>query len=218
MLHIQINDNVIHDVNYGGILEYGGNAQMLRNTISHTYTAIRSTGGHPIDVSLNVISESYYGIVLEYGANGVQVDKNTFNPSVSTAIYLLGAFGNFVRTNTINNPWVGIAVEGIYPDWPTSDNLVEGNKVNNCGFACLSDAVSWVGRNRFDSNTITNSASYGVWLHYVADFLENGTAPGPPELPYLDWDSIYSNPMTNVPIKVCHAVYDGGWGCAPDDK
>jgi hypothetical protein len=57
--YIQINDNVIHDVSYGGILEYGGNAQMLRNTISRTYTAmIRSTGGHPIDMSLNVIADA----------------------------------------------------------------------------------------------------------------------------------------------------------------
>ena len=31
--YIQINDNVIHDASYGGILEYGGNAQMLRNAI-----------------------------------------------------------------------------------------------------------------------------------------------------------------------------------------
>jgi hypothetical protein len=216
--YMEISDNIIHDVSYGGILEYGGNAEMLRNTISHTYTAIRSTGGHPIDVSLNVISESYYGIVLEYGANGVQVDQNTFNPSVSTAIYLLGAFGNYVRNNTIKNPWVGVAVEGVYPNWPTSANLVEGNKISNCGFACLSDSISWVGTNRFDNNTLTNSAAYGVWLYYVADFLENGTSPEPPLPPYLDWDSIYSNPSKSVPIQVCHAVYNGGWGCAAGDQ
>ena len=216
--YMVIDDNNIHDVSYGGILEYGGNAEMLRNTIAHTYTAIRSTGGHPVDVSLNVISESYYGILLEYGANGVQVDENTFNPSVSTAIYLLGAFGNYVRNNTIKNPWVGVAVEGVYPNWPTSQNLVEGNKISNCGFACLSDAISWVGTNRFDNNTLTNSGAYGVWLWYVADFLENGTAPNPPLPPYLDWDSIYSNPSTNVPIKVCHAVYNGGWGCTAGDS
>ncbi len=216
--YIKINDNVIHDVDYAGILEYGGNAQILRNTISNTYTGILSTAAHPVDVSLNVLSGMNYGIVLENGTNNVEVDKNTFGPSMSIAIYLHGAYGNYVRSNTITNPWVGISVEGVYPDLPASDNLVESNKVSNCGWACLSDSISWVGRNRFDNNTLTNSAAYGVWLWYVADFLQNGTAPDPPPPPYLDWDSIYSNPMTSVPIKICHAVYDGGWACSPGDQ
>lgn len=222
--YIQINDNNIHDVNYSGILQYGGNATMLRNTIMYPgYTAIRSTAAHPIDVSLNVIAHTYFGIVLENGTNSVQVDKNTFSPEVTTAIYLHGAHDNFIRGNTINNPWTGISLDGGFPqfnsDYPSSGNLVEGNAVSNCGFVCIADIFS-SGTNRIDGNTLTNSAQYGIWLWWVADFLENGTNPVPPDPPFLDWDSIYSNSNVSIPVAICHASYvDGvGWSCAAGDQ
>jgi hypothetical protein len=222
--YIQINDNNIHNVNYSGILQYGGNATMLRNTISHPgYTAIRSTAAHPVDVSLNMIAHTYFGILLENGTNSVQVDENSFSPEVSTAIYLHGAHDNFIRRNTIDNAWTGISLDGGFPEfnpaWPSSGNLVEGNVVNNCGYACIADSWS-IGPNRIEQNTLNNSAKYGIWLWHVADFLENGTAPAPPSPPFLDWDSIYDNVNGGIPTAICHALYvDGvGWSCAADDR
>jgi hypothetical protein len=222
--YIQINDNNIRNVNYSGILEYGGNATMLRNTISYPgYTAIRSTAAHPVDVSLNVIANTYFGILLENGTNAVQVDKNSFSPTVTTAIYLHGAHDNFIRSNTINNPWTGIALDGGFPQIdpasPSSGNLVTGNVISNCGYACITDSWS-AGTNRISGNTLSNSAAYGIWLWNVADFLENGTAPAPPPPPFLDWDSIYSNSNVGIPLKICHASYvDGvGWSCAAGDQ
>ena len=174
-------------------------------------------------MSLNVIAHTYFGIVLENGTHSVQVDKNSFSPEVTTAIYLHGARDNFIRKNTINNPWTGISLDGGFPNFdpalPSSGYLVEGNAITNCGYACIADRFS-SGTNRIDGNTLTNSASYGIWLWFVADFLQNGTNPVPPDPPFLDWDSIYSNTNANVPLAICHAAYvDGvGWGCAAGDQ
>ena len=93
-----------------------------------------------------------------------------------------------------------------------------GNVVGNCGYACFEDMAS-SGTNRIDGNSLTNSASYGIWLWNVADYDQNGTAPGPPPPPFLDWDSIYSNTDVNIPIHLCHATFVGGaWGCAAGDQ
>jgi len=224
--YIKINDNTIHDVNYSGILQYGGNATMLRNTISNStfrpITGIRSTAAHPIDVSLNTISNVNVGILLENGTNSVQVDKNNISTTVSTGIHLHGAFNNYVRWNTVNSAWTGISLDGSgfsQGGPPSSGNLVEGNVVRNCQYTCIADTWS-SGSNRIDGNKLTNSLYYGIWLWYVADFDQNGTAPAPPPPPFLDWDSIYSNTYAQIPIQICHATYDStiGWGCAPADR
>jgi parallel beta-helix repeat protein len=222
--YIKINDNTIRNVTWSGILEYGGNATMLRNTIGTTsnaivYTGIRSTAARPIDVSLNLISQVYIGILLEQGTNSVQVDKNTISATVSTGIYMQAAYGNFVRWNNISNAWAGIILDGgpIFAPPNNSNNIVTGNAVSNCGYACIEDSQSG-GENRIFSNTLTNSASYGIWLWYVADFDQNGTAPGPPPDPFLDWDSIYSNVNVGIPVAICHAPLDNPTGgCASTD-
>jgi parallel beta-helix repeat protein len=222
--YIKITDNTIRNVTWSGILEYGGDAVILRNTIGTTsnatvYTGIRSTAAHPTDVSLNVIAQVYIGILLEQGTNSVQVDKNTISPTVSTGIYLQAAYNNFVRWNNISNAWAGIVLDGgpIFAAPNNSNNVVTGNNISNCGYACIEDSQSG-GENRIYSNTLTNSASYGIWLWYVADFLQNGTAPGPPPAPFTDWDSIYSNVNVNIPIRICHAPLDNPTGgCAATD-
>jgi len=223
--YIKINDNTIHDVNYSGILQYGGNATMLRNTISNStfrfMTGIRSTAAHPIDVSLNVISNVNVAILLENGTNSVQVDKNKISATVSTGIYLHGAFNNYVRWNTVNSAWTGISLDGNVSQagWPSSGNLVEGNVVSNCAYTCIADSWS-SGSNRIDGNKLTNSLSYGIWLWHVADFNSNGIAPAPPPPPFSDWDSIYSNTNTQIPIQICHATFDPavGWACTAGDR
>jgi parallel beta-helix repeat protein len=215
--YIQINSNTIVNINYVGILEYGGNAKMLGNKISNTgflpTTGILSSAAHPVDVSLNVISNVQFGIVLENGTNSVQVDKNNISATISTGIYLHGASNNLVRGNTVDSASWGISLDGggsqpqisawtrtyINAVWPSSGNLVQGNSVSNCGDRCIADSWS-SGANRIDLNTLTHSLNDGIWLEGVAYFLQNGTAPAPPPAPFLDWDSIYSNLYIDIPV------------------
>ncbi len=179
-----INDNTIQRVYDTGILEYGANNQILRNTISQVgYTGIRLTAAQPIDVSLNKLSRiEEWGILLENGTNGVTVDKNTTSPELPIGVYVLNSHDNSIVNNTINN-----AFGGVFLDGGASNNLVEGNIVNGCAFACIMDRASH-GGNTIDWNDFHTSSLYGIWL-YSADV-----------------DNMYSNLFDNTPIPVCHST------------
>src|SRR5262249_11540166 len=175
---IVMNDNKIHDVNDTGIREYAGNAQIDRNEITNTlgnglFAGISATGpdgcqdgacAHPVDISLNKISQTLaYGIALTNGTNNVYVGQNTFNPTVSTGIYLSNAHDNSVVKNTINFPWGGIELDN-----GSANNLLDHNTITWCDFACILDKASH-GGNTIESNSFQSSVNYGLWTYFPAN-------------------------------------------------
>jgi len=193
---IVMNDNKISDVNDIGILEFAGNAQIVRNQITNgfngLFAGIYMTGpdgcvdsacAHPIDVSLNQITNTKeYGIALVNGTNNVTVDRNVFNPAVSTGVYLSGAHDNAVVVNTMNFPWTGITLDN-----GSSNNLIEGNILKSCNFACIKDKASH-GGNTIDWNDFLTSANYGLWNYFPSN------------------DDVYGTLNQGVPVAVCNAT------------
>jgi hypothetical protein len=82
----------------------------------------------------------------------------------------------------VNFPWTGIALDN-----GSSGNLVEGNILKSCNFACIKDKASH-GGNTIDWNDFLTSANYGLWNYFPSD------------------DDVFSTLNVGVPVEVCNAT------------
>jgi len=185
--YMKINDNTLRNVYDAGILQFGGIGEMLRNNVTYAQiTGIRSVSAVPYDLSLNVINQTVgSAISLEAGSNGGTIDSNVISPTAPVGVYLNDAHNNAIVRNNISGNF-----GGVFLDWQSSGNLIQHNTIKNCSFACIMDRGSH-GGNVFDANSMSNSATYGIWL-YAAD-------P----------DDINGNFFAGIPITVCHSSYAG---------
>lgn len=183
--YITIANNEIHDIDYEGIVTFGGSRNSItNNSVQRCNVGIyaETYGYPPSPVVGNSISDTTNGmILLEYNS----ASKNTIVNASFVGIWLYDDFFSSITQNTVSHSQYGL--ESNYSE----ENVIQSNVLNNSSQDGIRDENSF-GFNNITKNTV-NEAPYGIFTDasasadtYVPNSLFNvvvtvdpGTVAGP---------------------------------------
>ncbi|MGF7117348.1 right-handed parallel beta-helix repeat-containing protein [Methanobacterium oryzae] len=160
--HNTITNNTIYN-NQEGIYIDGDiyttiSGNIIENNIAGAFgTGINSQGSNHLIITSNIIKNSPMGIHLD-GSSNTTISNNNLLNNTDVGINLFSMTNCQIIGNNISLSTDGIILSTPNPDYPTENNTIRGNNVNNCGHGIRLD---YANKNIIEKNTI-NSNLMGI--------------------------------------------------------
>ena len=173
-----LEDSAILDCEFGVHVYVGGARTKGRIANSRFFTNQRAIDLNGVGAAVvpgcivenNVIESAVdAAVVVNAPFAGVVVRGNTITTTSGSGIYVGGAGGNHIESNTVRRA-AGIGIEV-----PSRSNRIAGNTVSACGSHAMLVAGNW---NLLDGNTLDESGGYGLSVTGTANVIRANVARG----------------------------------------